>query len=176
MERQTGRQTDRDRQTDRQRQRHSETQRQRDSETETGTETGRGRQRQRQTDKQTETEIETDRQTDRQKANRQRQTETTSSRAGHAPTWESFRPSLEASFFLSGLLMYFCRWNIFSRPFRWASEKTALLSIPRLGLPRMVDRNVNGFGMGSSGDPETRSTHVPLEREREIQNLKRWFV
>ncbi|TNN58916.1 hypothetical protein EYF80_030829 [Liparis tanakae] len=45
------------------------------------------------------------------------------------------RPSLEANFFLSGLLMYFCFWNIFSRALRCTSENTALLSIPLRGFP-----------------------------------------
>lgn len=51
-------------------------------------------------------------------------------------TWESFRPSFSASFLRSGLLMYFCIWNLFSRPRLWRSEKTALLIIPRRGFPR----------------------------------------
>lgn len=36
-------------------------------------------------------------------------------------TWESLSPRRSANFFLSGLLMYFCIWNRFSRPFRWES-------------------------------------------------------
>lgn len=51
-------------------------------------------------------------------------------------TWESFRPSFSANFLRSGLLMYFCIWNLFSRPRLWRSEKTALLIIPRRGFPR----------------------------------------
>lgn len=51
-------------------------------------------------------------------------------------TWESLRPSFSASFLRSGLLMYFCIWNLFSRPRLWRSEKTALLIIPRRGFPR----------------------------------------
>jgi len=49
-------------------------------------------------------------------------------------TWDSFRPRLMASFFLSVLLMYFCFWNIFSKAFLWSSEKTALLNIPLRAL------------------------------------------
>lgn len=51
-------------------------------------------------------------------------------------TCESLRPSFSASFLRSGLLMYFCIWNLFSSPRRWRSEKTALLIIPRRGFPR----------------------------------------
>lgn len=51
-------------------------------------------------------------------------------------TWESLRPSFSASFLRSGLLMYFCIWNLFSRPRLWRSEKTALLIIPLRGFPR----------------------------------------
>lgn len=53
-------------------------------------------------------------------------------------TWESFRPNFSANFFLSGLLMYFCIWKRFSRPWRWASENTARRIMPRLGLPLVV--------------------------------------
>lgn len=49
-------------------------------------------------------------------------------------TWDSFRPRLIASFFLSVLLIYFCFWNIFSKAFLWSSEKTALLNIPLRAL------------------------------------------
>jgi len=31
--------------------------------------------------------------------------------------------------------MYFCCWNLFSRPFRWKSLNTARRSIPRRGFP-----------------------------------------
>lgn len=50
-------------------------------------------------------------------------------------TCESFSPSFDASFFLSGLLMYFCFWNIFSKALRCTSENTARRSIPLLGFP-----------------------------------------
>lgn len=76
-------------------------------------------------------------------------------------TWESLSPKRSASFFLSGLLMYFCIWNLFSKPFRCESlmrnvvicqstflfnhsnneplvqipENTARLIIPRRGFP-----------------------------------------
>jgi hypothetical protein len=51
-------------------------------------------------------------------------------------TWESLRPRRWASFFLSGLLMYFCLRNATSRPLRCWSEKTARLNMPRRGLLR----------------------------------------
>lgn len=72
-------------------------------------------------------------------------------------TCESFKPSFAANFFLSGLLMYFCFWNIFSRPFLCMSENTARLSIPLRGFPRMLLRKVNALGTGSKGESETKS-------------------
>lgn len=51
-------------------------------------------------------------------------------------TWESLRPSFSASFFLSGLLIYFWSWKRRSRPLLWVSLKTARLIIPRRGFPR----------------------------------------
>ena len=53
-------------------------------------------------------------------------------------TWESFRPSWSANFFLSGFEMYFCTWNLLSRPFLWISENTARLNIPRRALPSKI--------------------------------------
>jgi len=50
-------------------------------------------------------------------------------------TCESLSPSFSASFFLSGFEMYFCCWNLFSRPFRWKSLNTARRNMPRRGLP-----------------------------------------
>lgn len=58
------------------------------------------------------------------------------SRNAYPLTCESLRPSFSASFLRSGLLIYFCIWNLFSSPRRWRSEKTALLIIPRRGFPR----------------------------------------
>lgn len=57
-------------------------------------------------------------------------------RFGPSYTCESFSPSLLASFFLSGLLMYFCFWKVLSSAFLWRSENTARRSIPLLGFPR----------------------------------------
>lgn len=57
-------------------------------------------------------------------------------------TCESRRPSFSASFLLSGLLMYFCIWNLFSKPTRWPSENTARLIMPRRGFP--LDVTVQG--------------------------------
>lgn len=68
-------------------------------------------------------------------------------------TCESLSPSLVASSFLSGLQMYCCLWNILSRPFLWTSEKTALLSMPRVGLPRIVPRKVSDPGTGMRAGP-----------------------
>lgn len=69
-------------------------------------------------------------------------------------TWESLSPSLAANFFLSGLLMYFCFWNIFSSPFLCMSENTALLSIPRRGFPLMLLKKENACGTGINGEPK----------------------
>lgn len=65
-------------------------------------------------------------------------------------TCESFSPSLEASFFLSGLLMYFCFWNIFSKALRCTSENTALLSIPLRGFPLATRGHENVPGIGTT--------------------------
>lgn len=67
-------------------------------------------------------------------------------------TCESFRPSLEASFFLSGLLMYFCFWNIFSKALRCTSENTALLSIPLRGFPLAARGHEKVPGMGTTDE------------------------
>ena len=70
-------------------------------------------------------------------------------------TCESLSPSLSASFFLSGLEMYFCFWKVFSSPFLCKSEKTALRSIPLLGLPLMLLNKENALGIGNM-EPEIR--------------------
>lgn len=67
-------------------------------------------------------------------------------------TWESFNASFEASFFLSGLLIYFCFWNIFSSALRWTSENTARRSIPRLGFPLAARGQENVPGIGTTAD------------------------
>lgn len=67
-----------------------------------------------------------------------------------ARTCESFKPSLAASFFRSGLLMYFCFWNVFSRALRCTSENTALRSMPRRGLPRAASGQENVPGIGTT--------------------------
>lgn len=67
-----------------------------------------------------------------------------------ARTCESFKPSLAASFFRSGLLMYFCFWNVFSRALRCTSENTALRSMPRRGLPRAARGQENVPGIGTT--------------------------
>ena len=50
-------------------------------------------------------------------------------------TWESFNPNRSANFFLSGLLMYFCIWKRFSKPFRCEStnaHKNGMLLLTKL--------------------------------------------
>lgn len=79
---------------------------------------------------------------------------------GHQHTWESLSPSFVASFFLSGLLMYFCFWNIFSNAFRCTSEKTARRSIPLLGFPRAVRGHANVPGIGTAEDDTMRNNQT----------------
>lgn len=69
---------------------------------------------------------------------------------GRALTWESFKPSLAASFLRSGLLMYFCFWNILSSALRCTSENTARRSMPRRGLPRAASGQEKVPGMGTT--------------------------
>lgn len=73
-------------------------------------------------------------------------------------TCESFRPSFEASFFLSGLLMYFCFWNIFSKALRCTSENTALLSIPLRGFPLAARGHEKVPGMGTTDEDTITQT------------------
>lgn len=67
-------------------------------------------------------------------------------------TWESLSPSLLDSFFLSGLLMYFCFWKVLSRAFRWRSENTARRSMPFLGFPLGARGHENVPGIGTTGE------------------------
>ena len=67
-----------------------------------------------------------------------------------ALTRESFKPSLAASFLRSGLLMYFCFWNILSSALRCTSEDTSLRSMPRRGLPRVASGQEKVPGMGTT--------------------------
>lgn len=67
-----------------------------------------------------------------------------------ALTCESFKPNLAASFLRSGLLMYFCFWNIFSSALRCTSENTARRSMPRRGLPRAASGHEKVPGMGTT--------------------------
>lgn len=69
---------------------------------------------------------------------------------GLALTCESFRPNLAASFLRSGLLMYFCFWNIFSNALRCTSENTALRNMPLRGLPRAASGQEKVPGMGTT--------------------------
>lgn len=57
-----------------------------------------------------------------------------------------------ASFFLSGLLMYFCFWKVLSKAFLWRSEKTARLNIPRRGFPLVVKGQEKVPGTGTAED------------------------
>lgn len=74
-------------------------------------------------------------------------------------TCESLRPSLAANFFLSGLLMYFCFWNIFSSALRCTSEKTARRSMPRRGFPRAASGQEKVPGMGTTAEAAGGGTH-----------------
>lgn len=100
-------------------------------------------------------------------------------------TCESLRPSLAASFFLSGLLMYFCFWNIFSSALRCTSEKTARRSIPRRGLPRAASGQEKVPGMGTTAEAAVGGTqsaeksgtgphHPSLPFGRALINLRPW--
>lgn len=75
-------------------------------------------------------------------------------------TCESFSPSLEASFFLSGLLMYFCFWNIFSKALRCTSENTALLSIPLRGFPLAARGHEKVPGMGTTDEDAAKDREI----------------
>lgn len=57
---------------------------------------------------------------------------------------------MAASFLRSGLLMYFCFWNIFSSALRCTSENTARRSMPRRGLPRAASGQEKVPGMGTT--------------------------
>lgn len=72
-------------------------------------------------------------------------------------TWLSLSPSFSASFFLSGLLMYFCIWNLLSNPFLCRSLNTARRIIPLLGFPRPLwaHGKVPGKGKTAVWAPET---------------------
>lgn len=74
-------------------------------------------------------------------------------------TWESFSPSLFASFFLSGLLMYFCFWKVLSRAFLWRSENTARRSMPLLGFPRGASGHENVPGTGTTEEEAGGTKH-----------------
>lgn len=78
-------------------------------------------------------------------------------------TCESFRPSLLASFFLSGLLMYFCFWKVLSRAFRWRSEKTARRSMPLLGFP-----------LGARGQEKVPGTGTTEEEAGGTKHRRQW--
>lgn len=72
-------------------------------------------------------------------------------------TWLSLRPNFSASFFLSGLLMYFCIWNLLSNPFLCKSLKTARRIMPLRGLPLPLCAHGNVPGSGKTVDcvPDT---------------------
>ena len=73
---------------------------------------------------------------------------------------------MDASFFRSGLLMYFCFWNIFSRALRCTSENTALLNIPLRGFPLAARGQENVPGMGTTDEDAARTKQMEGEEER----------
>ena len=56
--------------------------------------------------------------------------------------------------------MYFCFWKVFSSPFLWTSENTARLSIPRRGLPLILESREKALGMGSMAEAVEEETLV----------------
>lgn len=83
-------------------------------------------------------------------------------------TWDSFKPRLRASFFLSVLLIYFCFWNIFSKAFLWSSEKTALLNMPLRDLE--LDSWVRSGSTLSS--PSGNRWEIPITSSTFQRNIK----
>lgn len=83
-------------------------------------------------------------------------------------TWESLSPSLLASFFLSGLLMYFCFWKVLSRAFLWRSENTARRSMPLLGFPLGAKGHENVPGTGTTEEEAGGTESRDLKRNRII--------
>lgn len=83
-------------------------------------------------------------------------------------TWDSFKPRLRASFFLSVLLIYFCFWNIFSKAFLWSSEKTALLNMPLRDLE--LDSWVRSGSTLSS--PSGNRWEIPITSNTFQRNIK----
>ena len=69
---------------------------------------------------------------------------------------------MDASFFLSGLLMYFCFWNIFSKALRCTSENTALRSMPLRGFPRAASGHEKVPGMGTTEEDAAKQTEERL--------------
>lgn len=82
-----------------------------------------------------------------------------------ALTCESFKPNLAASFLRSGLLMYFCFWNIFSSALRCTSENTARRSMPRRGLPRAASGQEKVPGMGTTLEDAAEGWRWEVESE-----------
>lgn len=74
-------------------------------------------------------------------------------------TCESLSPSLLASFFLSGLLMYFCFWKVLSSAFLWRSENTARRSMPLLGFPLGARGHENVPGTGTTEEEAGWTKH-----------------
>jgi len=75
-------------------------------------------------------------------------------------TCESRSPNFSASFLRSGLLIYFCNWNLFSSPTLWLSEKTARRIIPRRGLPRAA--TVHGKAAAAAAAAAAARSPKPL--------------
>lgn len=78
---------------------------------------------------------------------------------------------MDANFFLSGLLIYFCFWNIFSKALRWTSENTALLSIPLRGFPLVAKGHENVPGIGT-----TEEDAVEQKKDKKRINVSPVFV
>lgn len=70
---------------------------------------------------------------------------------------EFFKFSFVVNFFLFGLLMYFCFWNIFFRFFFCMFENIVCFSIFFWGFFCMLFRKVNVLGIGSKGEFEIKS-------------------
>lgn len=93
-------------------------------------------------------------------------------------TWLSLRPSFSASFFLSGLLMYFCIWNRRSRPLRCRSLNTARRIMPRRGFPRPLCAHGNVPGNGNTVDwvPDTGVDTVAYQNRERVNRFDRGTI
>lgn len=83
-------------------------------------------------------------------------------------TCESLNPSCRASSFLSGLVMYFCFWNLASNPFLCVSENTALRRVLFLGRPLSDCKFGRNVGISKV---EVFSMVKPVEEKTKILSL-----